>query len=52
MLTRWVWSGGNYETASIAHLKLDFTPEPQQWLMLATGISMLGLLYRSNRRSR
>jgi hypothetical protein len=50
MLSRWVWLAGNYETASIGHIKLDFAPEPQEWLMLAAGVSMLGLLYRSNRR--
>jgi hypothetical protein len=49
MLTRWVWLSGNYETASIGHVKLNFAPEPQEWLMLAAGVSMLGLLYRSNR---
>ena len=52
MLTRWVWLSGNYETASIGHLRLNFTPEPQEWLMLAAGVSMLGLLYRSSWRSR
>jgi hypothetical protein len=52
MLTRWVWTFGNYDTASIGHVKLDFAPEPQEWLMLAAGVSMLGLLYRSNRGSR
>jgi hypothetical protein len=35
--------------ADIGVLKLAFAPEPQEWLMLAAGISMLGLLYRSNR---
>jgi hypothetical protein len=52
MLTRWVWLSGNYETGSIGHIKLNFAPEPQEWLMLAAGVSILGLLYRSNRRSR
>jgi hypothetical protein len=51
MITRWVWLAGNYETASIGHLRLSLTPEPQEWMMLGAGISMLGLLYRSNRRS-
>lgn len=27
-------------------------PEPQQWTMLVSGVSLLGLLYRSRRRSR
>ncbi len=52
MLTRWVWFNGNYETADIGVLKLGFAPEPQEWLMLAAGISMLGLLYRASRRRR
>lgn len=52
MLTRWVRLSGNYEAGSIGHIKLNFAPEPQEWLMLAAGVSMLGLLYRSNRRSR
>jgi len=52
MLTRWVWLSGNYEAGTIGHLRLNFTPEPQEWLMLAAGVSMLGLLYRSNRGSR
>ncbi len=52
MLTRWVWFNRNYETADIGVLKLGFAPEPQEWLMLAAGISMLGLLYRSSRRRR
>jgi hypothetical protein len=51
MLTRWVWLSGNYETASIGHLRLNLMPEPQEWMMLGAGLSMLGLLYRSNRRS-
>jgi hypothetical protein len=51
MVTRWVWLAGNYETASIGHLRLNLTPEPQEWMMLGAGLSMLGLLYRSNRRS-
>jgi hypothetical protein len=51
MLTRWVWLSGNYETGSIGLVKLGFAPEPQEWLMLAAGVSILGLLYRSNRRS-
>jgi hypothetical protein len=31
-------------------MKLVFVPEPGAWLMLATGISALGLLYRANGR--
>ncbi len=52
MITRWVWLSGNYETASIVHLKISVLPEPQQWLMLGAGLSMLSLMYRSKQRSR
>jgi len=41
---------GDYYTGSIGVIKLVFVPEPQAWLMLATGISALGLLYRANGR--
>ncbi len=51
MITRWVWLSGNYETGTIGYLNINFAPEPQEWLMLAAGVSILGLLYRSNRRS-
>ncbi len=51
MITRWVWLSGNYETGSIGHIRIDFLPEPQEWMMLGAGLSMLALLYRSNRRS-
>ena len=52
MLTRWVWAFGNYESGDIGKIRLNFTPEPQEYLMLGAGISLLGLLYRSSRRSR
>jgi hypothetical protein len=50
-LTRWknsITGGGDYHTGSIGVMKLVFVPEPEAWLMLATGISALGLLYRAN----
>jgi hypothetical protein len=52
MITRWVFSSATkgYYTGTIAELHLRIAPEPHEWVMLAAGISMLGLLYRSNRR--
>jgi len=49
MLTRWR-QVFDYETGAIGILKLVFTPEPQEWMMLASGVSLLGLLYHANRR--
>ncbi len=34
------WHGG------IAILRIVFVPEPQRWLMLVAGLSVLGVLYR------
>jgi hypothetical protein len=33
-------------TAGIAILRLQFVPEPSSWLMLVSGIGLLGVLYR------
>ena len=54
MLTRWIYGNGNvsYFTGGIAIMRLRFTPEPHAWMLLGSGLSMLGLLYRANRRSR
>jgi hypothetical protein len=51
MLTKWVGAGTS-ATAAIGIMKLNFAPEPSEWLMLASGISMLGLLahWRRSRR--
>ena len=50
MLTKWVGEGTTH-TAAIGMMKIT-VPEPSQWMMLAGGISMIGLLYGTNRRSR
>ena len=52
MLTHWRTPGGgvDYETAAIGVLTLSFTPEPSSAMLLVAGVSMLGLVYRSNRR--
>jgi hypothetical protein len=39
---RWTSGGGI--------MKLAFTPEPSRWMMVLAGASLLGLLYRSQRR--
>ena len=49
LLTHW-WGANNIETTSVGILKL-FVPEPAEWMMLAAGVSMLGLLYRAKRHS-
>ncbi len=52
MLTR--WTGGitlRGSTAAIGVMKLNFAPEPSQWMLLSSGISMLGLMaWRRSRR--
>ncbi len=45
-----VWQQASYETAGIGRLKIT-VPEPPEWVMLGAGLSLLGLLYRWNRRS-
>jgi hypothetical protein len=51
MLASWVWQQGAYETGSIGILTVT-VPEPQEWMMLGAGFSLLGLLYGVNRRRR
>ena len=50
MLAHWVGMTQS-STGSIAILTLNFAPEPSEWMMLAGGVSMLGLLFYT-RRSR
>jgi hypothetical protein len=50
MLTKWVGAGTSV-TAAIGIMKLNFVPEPSEWMMLASGVSMLGLMAH-RRRSR
>ena len=54
MLTRWIFRNGEYSyfQGGIGIMRLRFTPEPHVWMLLGAGLSMLGLLYRANRRSR
>jgi hypothetical protein len=50
-LTRWVSPGPvtNNETGGIAIMRIKM-PEPQKWLLLAAGLSLLGVLYRAIER--
>jgi hypothetical protein len=43
VLTRWLQPAVNFETGGIAILRIKFVPEPQTWVMLAAGASLLGL---------
>jgi hypothetical protein len=49
MITHWTGVGAITSTAGIGVLTMN-VPEPGQWLMLASGVSMLGLLFRSTRK--
>jgi hypothetical protein len=52
-LTRWKNFTSDYYTGSIATLKLRLVPEPDAWLMLASGIGALSILCRmSGQRER
>jgi hypothetical protein len=42
-ITRWRRPAVNFETAGIGILRIKFVPEPQTWLMLVVGVSLLGL---------
>jgi hypothetical protein len=61
MLTRWVFDSATkgYYTGSVAtlhlcihlsHSEYQCVPEPEGWMLLSGGLSLLGLLYRANRR--
>jgi hypothetical protein len=50
MLTKWVGAGSS-TTASIGIMKVHFAPEPREWVLLASGVSTLGLMaWRRGRR--
>jgi hypothetical protein len=40
----------NFETGGIAILRIKFVPEPQTWVMLVAGASLLGFGARMRRR--
>ena len=41
VLTRWLQPTVNLETAGIGILRIKFVPEPQTWMMLLAGASLL-----------
>jgi hypothetical protein len=51
MLSKWTGAGVS-STAGIGIMKISFTPEPSEWMMLAGGVSMLGLLFHKHRSRR
>jgi len=50
VLTRWLQPAINFETGGIAILRIKFVPEPQTWMMLVAGVSLLGFGARLRRR--
>jgi len=52
MLSHWDTNGFHNETGAIGVLNLVFAPEPQSWMLLGAGASLLAVLYRSNRSNR
>jgi hypothetical protein len=52
VLTRWTIGGSADQfTGGVGILRLRFVPEPGKWMLLAAGLSLLGVLYRGRRRS-
>jgi hypothetical protein len=49
-LTQWLAPAAKYETGGIGILKLKFVPEPHTWMMLAAGVSLLGVGFRMRGR--
>jgi hypothetical protein len=51
IITKWLQPAANFETGGIGALRLEFTvPEPQKWMMLVAGLSLVGVLYRARPR--
>jgi hypothetical protein len=52
MLTHWTCPacGTDWETGGIGVMHLEMVPEPANAIMLAAGISLLGLVYRATHR--
>ncbi len=50
--SRWLVSaaGFDFETGGIGILRIKFVPEPQTWVMLVAGASLLGVGYRMRGR--
>jgi hypothetical protein len=54
MLSEWegATSGTASATAGVGIMKITFAPEPSEWMLLAGGVSMLGLLIHRRRAGR
>jgi hypothetical protein len=50
ILTQWLQPAVKFETGGIGILKLKFVPEPHTWMMLAAGVSLLGVGFRMRGR--
>jgi hypothetical protein len=50
VLTRWRQPAVSFETVGIGILRIKFVPEPQTWVMLVAGVSLLGVGARLRRR--
>jgi hypothetical protein len=50
MITKWTGAGTS-STAGVGIMKVVFAPEPSEWMLLASGISMLGLVAHRRRKS-
>jgi len=50
VLTRWLQSAANSETAGIGMLRIKFIPEPHTWAMLVAGATLLGVATRMRGR--
>jgi hypothetical protein len=50
VITRWLQPAVNFETGGIAILRIKFVPEPQAWVMLVAGASLLCVGARMRRR--
>jgi hypothetical protein len=50
VLTRWLQPAANFETGGVGILRINFVPEPQTWMMLFAGVSLLGVGYRMRGR--
>jgi len=50
LLTQWLQPAVKFETGGIGIMKLKFAPEPHTWMMLAAGVSLLGVGFRMRGR--
>jgi hypothetical protein len=50
VLTRWLQPCCNFETGGVGVLRIKFIPEPNTWMMLVAGVSLLGVGTRLRKR--